>query len=149
MTETELYFNFLLHVAAADDELGVEETEFLQNSLLAIGASDDITQSITAKIDKVKNKEPLEGYHQVIDSLKSANNPGLVMTLIRDGYMLAASDGDVHKAELSRIKEMFMSFDSATEELFLNTIKWAKESLELKIQGEEIYSILTESKETK
>lgn len=146
MTETELYFNFLLHVAAADDDLDVDEVEFLQTSLLAVGASDEITQNIMTKIDLVKNNKPLEGFQELVNSLKNSNNPSLVMTLIRDGYMLSASDGEVVAAELSVIKEVFMSFESATDELFSSAIRWAKESLELKVQGEEIYSILTEDK---
>ena len=146
MTETEMYFNFLLHVAAADDDLDVDEVEFLQTSLLAVGASDEITQSIMTKIDLVKNNKPLEGFQELVQSLKSSKNPSLVMTLIRDGYMLSASDGEVVAAELSLIKEVFMSFDGATEDLFIGAIKWAKNSLELKVQGEEIYAALTETK---
>jgi len=145
MTETEIYFNFLLHVAAADEILEDAEIEFLESSLLAVGASNDITQSIMKKIDQVKNNEPLEGFEQIINSLKTSSNPSLVMTLVRDGYMLAVSDGEAHDSEIAIIKKMFMSFDASSEKLFERAIRWAQKSLAIKESGEEIYRALNSS----
>jgi len=143
MNETEMYFNFLLHVAAADEILEDEEIKFLETALLAVGANNTITQDIMEKIAKFKNNEPLDGLQEVIDSVTSSSNPSLVMTLIRDGYMLAISDGNVDETELVVIKKLFMSFDGSSDKLFNKAIRWAEKSLALKEDGEEIYRTLS------
>ena len=61
-------------------------------------------------------------------------DPSSIAHLVRDGYSLAASDGEIHEAELSVIKRC-LTVSGIPEERFSEVDMWARQSLALAHRG--------------
>jgi len=60
--------------------------------------------------------------------------PSSLAHLVRDGYSLAASDGEIHEAELGVIKRC-LAVSGIAEERFGEVDQWARQSLALAHKG--------------
>ena len=142
MKEAEIYFKFLLHIASADGNADPGEIEFIEHCLASVGLSDVLEAEINAQIAQLKNHQAIEGLDDVLDAICTIHNPSFAMTLIRDGYAMATADGEVQEEELHLIRRLIHSLGNESQELVDEALDWARESLSLKIKGEELFTKL-------
>lgn len=138
MKETEIYLQFLVHIAASDGHACSEEIQYIESCMDSMGISDVVQTRITQFIEAAKNKQPVDLLDNVISALKDSDNLSLLMTLIRDGYAMASADGNVDEPELNQIKRLMHAFHPEDDDFFSEIISWSKESLRVKSIGEDI-----------
>ncbi len=142
MKEAEIYFNFLIQIAAADNELDEAEVEFIAESVEAIELADDVKDRVLKQLERLKNSQKINSLEQIFSELKKTPNPSLVMTMLRDGYTMATVDGHPCESEIAVLRSLISSVGNPSNELHIQAIEWAKESLKVKIKGEKLFNDL-------
>ena len=91
-----------------------------------------------ALLEKYKEQLERDDWQPVTDEQLKAVTKGLdpssIAHLVRDGYSLAASDGEIHEAELSVIKRC-LTVSGIPEDRFTEVDTWARQSLALAHRG--------------
>jgi len=138
MQEAEIYFNFLLHMVAADGVVDANEVEFIKSSMQSIGLAGGVEQRISDNLRLIESGGKLQGLETLYSSISKSKNPNIIMTLIRDGFALASSDGDLAPEETNLIESLLASVGNHDEGFIDEVLAWAKNSLAVKIKGEEL-----------
>jgi uncharacterized tellurite resistance protein B-like protein len=128
----EQYLDFMLYILRADGVVDRQEkVHLLQMMVDGLKLNADL-------LNKYKSRLESDDWQPVTDEQLKAVTVGLdpssIAHLVRDGYSLAASDGEIHKAELSVIKRC-LKVSGIPEERFEEVDLWARQSLALAHRG--------------
>jgi len=140
MTEIDIYFKFLIAVIKADGKIEQEEKDFVINSAKTLGLSDDFINELEDQIVK----EGI-GIEQLYQDIFDKSDLGFTINLLKDGYALAKSDGNVDHKELDILKNMMKSYSNYSDSLFDELIGWCEESIYLKNVGLELMTTVVEA----
>ena len=143
MTEASLYFNFLLHIVAADDIVDDAEIEFLETSMTQIGVIDDIKGDIKSKITMLKNGKKLDGLDNLIVEISLSPNPFFVINLVKDAYAIASSNNEIAESELEVLKELVNKLSNNNEKAFDKIIEWVKKTIQVENDGIQLFEKIT------
>ena len=128
----EQYLDFMLYILRAD---GVVDR---QEKVHMLGLMVDGLKLNEALLEKYKEQLERDDWQPVTDEQLKAVTRGLdpssIAHLVRDGYSLAASDGEIHEAELSVIRRC-LTVSGIPEDRFTEVDTWARQSLALAHRG--------------
>ena len=128
----EQYLDFMLYILRAD---GVVDR---QEKVHMLGLMVDGLKLNAQLIEKYQGELEKEEWEPVSDGQLRAVTAGLdpssLAHLVRDGYSLAASDGEIHEAEINVIKRC-LAVSGIPEERFDEVDLWARQSLALAHKG--------------
>lgn len=128
----EQYLDFMLYILRADGVVDRQEkTHMLELMVHGLKLESSL-------IDKYKGELEREAWTPVTDEQLKAVTEGLdpssLAHLVRDGYGLAASDGEIHEAEVGIIKRSLV-VAGIPEDRFSQIDLWARQSLALAHRG--------------
>lgn len=141
MKDSEIYFNFMLHMAAADGQIDDEELTYLDTCIESLGVSDDVYQNLKGQLLNLKNNGHLNPLDDTLAILSSSNNPSLAMTIFRDAFALANIDDDLDTKEQALLEKFAYSF-GATGQNFKRLMSWANRAINIKEEGEYLFEQL-------
>ena len=128
----EQYLDFMLYILRAD---GVVDR---QEKVHMLGLMVDGLKLNAQLIEKYQGELEKEEWEPVSDEQLRAVTAGLdpssLAHLVRDGYSLAASDGEIHEAEINVIKRC-LAVSGIPEDRFDAVDLWARQSLALAHKG--------------
>jgi uncharacterized tellurite resistance protein B-like protein len=128
----EQYLDFMLYILRAD---GVVDR---QEKIHMLGLMADGLKLNEQLLEKYRVLIECDDWKPVTDEQLKAVTQGLdpssIAHLVKDGYSLAASDGEIHLAELSIIQRC-LKLSGIPEERFPDVDKWARQSLALAHRG--------------
>jgi uncharacterized tellurite resistance protein B-like protein len=128
----EQYLDFMLYVLRADGVVDREEKRHLLSMMV------DGMKLHPELVQKYRDALELSQWPEVSDEQLSAVARGLdassLAHLVRDAYSMAASDGEIHAAELELLRR-FLSLAGVPEERFPQVDQWARQSLALAHRG--------------
>ncbi len=127
--QKRLYISVLAMICAADGELVREEMAALEEAmgrvLLHPEARNEIRQLLVNEID--------------IDNLIQQLDEKTARLVLRDGFLIAACDGDYDKKELSILAQI-QSASGLGDDVVTELIGWVDDRWKLSVEGREIVS---------
>lgn len=128
----EQYLDFMIYVLRAD---GVVDR---QEKVHMLGLMVNGLKLEPSLIEKYKTELEKDDWEPVTDEqLKNATeglSPSSLAHLVKDAYGLAASDGDIHEAEISIVRRA-LNLVGVSPERFAEIDLWARQSLALAHRG--------------
>ena len=128
----EQYLDFMLYILRAD---GVVDRNEKMHMLKVMVDGMKLESSL---VDKYRSELEKETWEPVTDEQLAAVTKGLdpssLAHLVRDAYGLAASDGEIHDAELSVMKRG-LEVSGIPSKRFTEIDLWARQSLALAHRG--------------
>lgn len=128
----EQYLDFMLYILRADGVVDRQEKVHMLGLMMnGLQLNDELLEKYQKELDR-EDWEPVtdEELKAVTDGL----DPSSLAHLVRDGYSLAGSDGEIHEAELNVIKRCLV-VSGIPEERFYEVDSWARQSLALAHRG--------------
>lgn len=128
----EQYLDFMLYVMRADGVIDREEKRHLLSVMV------DGMKLHPDLVGKYRTALEQERWDPVSDDQLSAVSRGLdessLAHLVRDAYGMAASDGEIHQAEVNVVRRL-LKVSGVPVERFDDIDRWARQSLALAHQG--------------
>jgi len=128
----EQYLDFMIYVLRADGVVDRNEKKHMVNMMM------DGLKLEPRLLEKYKGELEKESWEKVTDEQLAAVTEGLepssLAHLVRDAYGLAASDGEIHEAEISVVRRCLRVAGIDTER-FAEIDLWARQSLALAHRG--------------
>jgi uncharacterized tellurite resistance protein B-like protein len=140
MKESEIYFKFLLAIIAADGVITLEEEEYITSSMESAGIDSKISSEIISNINHVKSGGSYILPDGFSDIVRSTGNPNLLVNMIKDGFEIALTDGDIADSEEQVLQQLSNSLTSDTGTTFDQVRDWALKSIELESAGIQLFS---------
>lgn len=98
------YLDFLVCIMFADGSILEEEAEMLTDILEKTGLQEEIVQQYQSI---VCGKSPYPNSVDVITRIVNNRNKTEIMYIVRDAFLMADSDGDIHSNEKQLITSLF------------------------------------------
>lgn len=136
----ELYFGFLIYIASSDGSISKDEVEFISESIEGFGLEDVLKKKLWGMLDKAKKSGCSDDLAWLVDESKKAD-PGLIMTMVRDGYALIEADGVEDEREIACLVGFLDRVFGAGKDDIDSMIGWSKKSLRVKEEGERIFLV--------
>lgn len=131
-TRIEQYLDFMLYILRADGVVDRQEKAHML-SLMVNGLQ--LNPELVARYKaRIEENEWTPVTDEQLRAVTQGLEPSSLAHLVRDGYSLAASDGEIHEAELGVIKRCLVASGIA-EERFGEVDQWARQSLALAHKG--------------
>lgn len=128
----EKYLDFMLYILRADGIVDRNEKVHM------LGLMVDGLKLDPALIEKYKTELDKETWEPVTDEqLRSVTedlDPSSLAHLVKDAYALAASDGEIHDAEISVVRRA-LRVAGVSSDRFADIDLWARQSLALAHRG--------------
>ena len=122
----------MLYILRADGVVDREEkVHMLALMLDGLKLNSELVDKYREQLEK-DDWEPVT--NEQLRAVTKGLDPSSIAHLVRDGYSLAASDGEIHEAELSVIKRC-LTLSGIPEERFSEVDMWARQSLALAHRG--------------
>lgn len=141
MKESEIYFNFMLHMAAADGQIDPDELLYLDACIERLGVADDVYVNLKNQLEALKNNGEINSLDNTLAILSTSNNPSLAMTMFRDAFALANIDDELDSKEQALLEKFADSF-GASGENFKRLMSWANRAINIKEEGEFLFEQL-------
>ncbi len=128
----EQYLDFMLYVMRADGVIDREEKRHLLSVMVdGMKLHPDLVSKYRTALEQSQwttvTDEQLAEVSQGLDESSLAH-------LVRDAYGMAASDGEIHQAEVDVVRRL-LKVSGVPEERFDDIDRWARQSLALAHQG--------------
>lgn len=128
----EQYLDFMLYMMRADGVIDREEKRHLLSMMVdGMKLHPDIVARYREALEQSEwsqvSDEQLRDVGHGLDSSSLAH-------LVRDAYSVAATDGEIHEAELELLRR-FLSVAGIPEDRFPQIEQWARQSLALAHRG--------------
>lgn len=128
----EQYLDFMLYILRADGVVDRSEKNHLLSMMMdGLKLAPDLVQRYRAELDK-ESWEPVTD--EQLAAVMKGLGPSSLGHLVRDAYGIAASDGEIHEAEISLVKRALVA-TGIPEERFAEVDLWARQSLALAHKG--------------
>ena len=128
----EQYLDFMLYILRADGVVDRQEKVHMLSLMVdGLKLNPELIEKYQSELER-DDWEPVSD-----DQLRSVTvglDPSSLAHLVRDGYSLAASDGEIHEAEINLIKRC-LGVSGIPEERFDDVDLWARQSLALAHKG--------------
>jgi uncharacterized tellurite resistance protein B-like protein len=128
----EQYLDFMLFILRADGVVDREEKRHLLSMMV------DGMKLHPDLVTKYREALEIGEWPEVTDDQLAAVCEGLdassLAHLVRDAYSMAASDGEIHEAELALLQR-FLGVAGVPPERFSQVDQWARQSLALAHRG--------------
>lgn len=128
----EQYLDFMLYILRADGVVDREEKRHLLSMMV------DGMKLHPDLVKKYRDALELSQWPEVSDQQLLAVCHGLdassLAHLVRDAYSMAASDGEIHEAEIALLQR-FLTVTGIPDERFPQVDQWARQSLALAHRG--------------
>jgi len=124
--------DFMLYILRADGVVDRKEKVHMLGLMVeGLKLAPELLEKYKAELDK-EHWEPVsdEQLKAVVDGL----DPSSLAHLVRDAYGLAASDGEIHEAEISVVRRCLKTA-GITADRFAEIDFWARQSLALAHRG--------------
>ncbi len=128
----EQYLDFMLYMMRADGVIDREEKRHLLSMMVdGMKLHPDIVAKYREALEQSEwsqvSDEQLRGVGDGLDSSSLAH-------LVRDAYSMAATDGEIHEAELELLRR-FLAVSGIPKDRFADIEQWARQSLALAHRG--------------
>jgi uncharacterized tellurite resistance protein B-like protein len=128
----EQYLDFMLYILRADGVVDREEKRHLLSMMVdGMKLHPDLVKKYRDALDQTEWPEVSD---QQLASVCQGLDASSLAHLVRDAYSMAASDGEIHSAELALLKR-FLTIAGIPEERFSRIDEWARQSLSLAHRG--------------
>lgn len=128
----EQYLDFMIYILRADGVVDVEEKRHML-TIMVDGMKLDPT--LVAKYRAILEAEEWPAVtDEQLAAVSEGLDPSSLAHLVRDAYSLAASDGEIHGAELEILKRC-LKVAGVPPERFGDIDTWARQSLALAHRG--------------
>lgn len=132
LNRIEQYLDFMLYVLRADGVVDrMEKLHMLNLMVEGLKLEPALIEKYKTELEK-KEWEPVTD--EQLEAVMSGLEPSSLAHLVRDAYGLAASDGEIHDAEISVVRRG-LRVAGIPAERFAEVDLWARQSLALAHRG--------------
>ena len=133
MNYQKIYLDLMVEVIKADNKVYKAEKDNFIEMMIKMGLPSKVRNKFINKLDDKKHRGGA-------DSIKipHISEPGLVLSLLRDAYFLAAADGEISDSELELIKSVLLRFGVKPRKIS-SLLKWCAREREHHIRGLAIF----------
>lgn len=132
VSRIEQYLDFMLYVLRADGVVDRQEKVHMMGLMVdGLKLAPELLEKYRAELEK-DDWEPVTD--QQLKAVTEGLDPSSLAHLVRDAYSLAASDGEIHEAELAVVRRC-LGVTGVPAERFAEVDLWARQSLALAHRG--------------
>jgi tellurite resistance protein len=124
MNKTEKYLELMLLVLKADGIIDERERALIYRMIKNVGMKDELVQKYDARL-KIDNSEDRE---QILTEIASDLDPATLTGMVRDAYIMADADNNIHPAEVQVIND-FLAKAGIPGERFKEIETWARKNI--------------------
>lgn len=132
VSRIEQYLDFMLYVLRADGVVDRQEKVHMLGLMVdGLKLAPELLEKYRLELEK-DSWEPVS--NEQLKAVTEGLDPSSLAHLVRDAYSLAASDGEIHEAEISVVRRCLM-VTGVPPERFAEVDLWARQSLALAHRG--------------
>ncbi len=128
----EQYLDFMICILRADGVVDPAERKHLLALMVGgMKLESSLVERYRGELERAAWSAPTDSE---LEEIGAGLDDGSLAHLVRDGYGLAASDGEIHRSELALIQR-FLRVNGVPAERFEDIDRWARQSLALAHRG--------------